>query len=356
MFFLPKKFIFADVIELERHIEILLLNNDCVIVPDFGGFMAHHVEARYDEDEQIFLPPKRTLGFNPQLTLNDSLLAQSYIEAYDISYPEAVRRIADEVAELKQHLESEGEYTLNDVGVLRVNSYGKYEFEPCEAGILSPELYGLSSFEMHLLPARQTVTVPTEPVVAVEEPAVEEPKKGVPPASIFLDNDDDDRTIHVRVSVVRNVAVACIAILLFLLIPSPVSNGDSTLLHESSIDTGMLSRILPTTVTQGKPDARKLAAVSKPDANTTVKDTVKTVPTPPFTVVLCSKVTSRNAKSYVKDLQRRGYTEAFVAPQGRLARVLYGHYNTEREAYRVVNKLNNTEEFQDCWVMKVKKS
>lgn len=74
-------------IELERHIEILLLENDCVIVPDLGGFMAHHCEARYDAEDHLFLPPQRTLGFNPQLKLNDSLLAQSYVEAYDISYP-----------------------------------------------------------------------------------------------------------------------------------------------------------------------------------------------------------------------------------------------------------------------------
>ena len=26
-------------IELARHIEILLLENDCVIIPDFGGFI-----------------------------------------------------------------------------------------------------------------------------------------------------------------------------------------------------------------------------------------------------------------------------------------------------------------------------
>ena len=38
-------------IELERHIEILLLSNDCVIVPNFGGFMAHHVDARYDDED-----------------------------------------------------------------------------------------------------------------------------------------------------------------------------------------------------------------------------------------------------------------------------------------------------------------
>ena len=29
---------FVDMIELARHIEILLLENDCVIIPDFGRF------------------------------------------------------------------------------------------------------------------------------------------------------------------------------------------------------------------------------------------------------------------------------------------------------------------------------
>ncbi|MDE5570793.1 MAG: hypothetical protein K2I86_01860, partial [Prevotella sp.] len=74
---------FALVIELERHIEILLLGNECVIVPDFGGFMTHEVSARYDAEDRMFLPPLRTLGFNPQLRMNDSVLVQSYVEAYD---------------------------------------------------------------------------------------------------------------------------------------------------------------------------------------------------------------------------------------------------------------------------------
>ena len=87
-------------IELDRHIEILLLNNDCVIIPDFGGFMTHHVAAVYDGENKRFLPPSRTLGFNHHLQLNDSLLAQSYVEVYDISYPEAFSLIAEEVEEL----------------------------------------------------------------------------------------------------------------------------------------------------------------------------------------------------------------------------------------------------------------
>lgn len=75
--------------------------------------------------------------------MNDSLLALSYVEAYDISYPEALNRIADEVAEIKQTLENTGRFELNDIGTIILNETGNYTFEPCEAGILTPELYGL---------------------------------------------------------------------------------------------------------------------------------------------------------------------------------------------------------------------
>lgn len=44
--------------------------------------------------------------------MNDSLLALSYVEAYDISYPEALNRIADEVTEMRQTLENSGKFEL----------------------------------------------------------------------------------------------------------------------------------------------------------------------------------------------------------------------------------------------------
>ena len=105
--------------ELRRHIEILLLRNDCVIVPHLGGFMAHHIPARYDEADHMFIPPIRTLGFNPQLTMSDSLLAQSYVDTYDLSFPEAVKRVEHEVQLLKERLEADGKVELPDLGTLQ---------------------------------------------------------------------------------------------------------------------------------------------------------------------------------------------------------------------------------------------
>ena len=60
-------------IELSKHIEVLLLENDCVIVPGLGGFIAHKRQAAYSIQKGEFMPPLRTIGFNPQLIMNDGL-------------------------------------------------------------------------------------------------------------------------------------------------------------------------------------------------------------------------------------------------------------------------------------------
>ena len=57
--------------ELSRHIESLLVSNDCVIVPGLGGFVTQYVTARRVDEENLYLPPYRTVGFNGQLTINE---------------------------------------------------------------------------------------------------------------------------------------------------------------------------------------------------------------------------------------------------------------------------------------------
>lgn len=336
-------------IELERHIEILLLSNACVIVPGFGGFMAHHVDARYDEQENLFLPPQRTIGFNPQLTLNDSLLAQSYIEAYDISYPEALRRIEDEVRELRQHIECNGSYELYDLGIIRLNEYGKYEFEPCEAGILTPELYGLSSFIMKPIASSSVQTIPA---------AIDKSEKEASPIDILVDSDEEDegqeRTI--KLSTLRNIAVACITIIAFFFISSPINNSDLNS-NEARINTDILLRIMPRCENIEK--AQLKLDVENKDSVEAVKNTMAessdTIShSPYYTIVLCSRVTVKNANTYVEQLHRQGLMEARVTTQGNYTKVVLGRFLSEREASLEAIRIQKNTCISDCWVTKMK--
>lgn len=372
----PRKTInFALVIELERHIEILLLNNDCVIVPDLGGFMAHYSEAHYDDRDQMFLPPMRTLGFNPALKMNDSLLAQSYIEAYDISYPEAILRIEDEVSELRQHIENEGSYELNDLGILKMNEYGNYEFEPCEAGILTPTLYGLSTVEMEPL-ANMTssfVEAKTRPIKVesilendAKETVHEEKAQEVEMSSSYFKDDNDDK-VHIPVSVLRNIMAAAIAIFGFFLISTPLNNGSSKEMSMLNFDTETLTRILPKATIQGNAEVKGMKAsevhndaIVKYDNETTDKinkDIVsveREITVPYYTLVLASQVSKKNASLYVEKLHKAGFNEAKIFTSHSSTRVIFNRYKTEAEAYNALREMREYTEFHEAWVYQVK--
>jgi hypothetical protein len=115
---------FCNMIELSKHIEVLLLENDCVIVPGLGGFIAHKRQAAYSIQKGEFMPPLRTIGFNPQLIMNDGLLVQSYMQAFNTDFPDATRRIEKTVAEIKDQLYQQGQVTLHNVGTIYYNMNG----------------------------------------------------------------------------------------------------------------------------------------------------------------------------------------------------------------------------------------
>lgn len=338
-------------IELDRHIEILLLSNDCVIVPGLGGFMTHHIDARYDADDQMFLPPLRTLGFNPQLTMNDSLLVQSYIEAYDISYPEALRRIESEVEELKQHIAAAGYYELNDIGELSLNEEGKYLFSPCEAGILTPELYGLSSFEMK----------PIAKAEAIEEEK-QEVQKETAPVLVDMTTDeeeDDDRALVIKMSWIRNTVAVAAAVLAFFLMTTPVSNSNSTQMNMGGLNNPLLASkphkpaTKPDTTIKISPDT---TALNKAVAQVK-KDSVIAQPEAEMTgycIVLASYVSMKNAQIFVDELHKRGFTEAGIFIRNNVTRVICGHFKTQNAAYNRLNTVRDNKGFEEAWVLKLK--
>jgi len=348
LFISEKKRTFALVIELERHIEILLLSNDCVIVPDLGGFMAHHVEARYDTEDGIFLPPLRTLGFNPQLKMNDSLLVQSYIEAYDISYPEALRRIEAEVTEIRQHLETEGCFELNDIGILRLNEEGHITFEPCEAGILTPSLYGLSSFEMPFIAASEEKQQ--------EELAREEATADI----VSINSVPEEDGIIIKMSWLRNIAAVAAAVVAFLMIGSPVSNSDPTSQVQQSafFPVNTHSATSPTknpVITMDTIQPKNVSATVSTVKESNCTDTEKEIQSAPtYCIVLASQVSEPNATEFVNKLSKQGFTEARLM-KTKMLRVVYGSYASETEAHNALHALNSkSKQFADAWIMEVK--
>lgn len=367
---------FAVVIEIERHIEILLLDNDCVIVPGLGGFTAHHVEARFDESDDVFLPPLRTLGFNQQLKINDSLLVQSYIEAYDISYPEALRRIEGEVEELRQRLANDGYYEMTDIGVLEMNEDGNIIFTPCEAGILTPELYGLSSFEMQPLMAEESTTSasstqvqkqnvePTPITTTVFDQVGQKEETSANDAGQDTDTDEDaEKTICIKVSWLRNAGIAAAAALLLFFVLFPISHSGLKNVNIGDFNgTSFFSKLMPKDSQMNNINISEIKASAKDSSRQSVKDSVKDsikgiepkVKSDTFCIVLASCIPQKNAERYVEQLHKKGFDKAYAMVNNKMVRVIYGNYTSETDAYNDLQKIRSKDEFEQAWILKKK--
>lgn len=369
-------------IELERHIEILLLKNDCVIVPCLGGFLANHIPATYDETDNLFIPPQRTLGFNPKLNINDSLLIQSYTETYDISYPEAQERILREVNELKQHIFNNGLYELSDIGTLYLNSDGNLEFRPCEAGILTPDLYSLSSFEMKKNNTEiintetntdnnkyiseisdKTVTFRTAPLSKGTE---EYDKLG----HVLSDNADNNDNINsniiplIKIRIYKGILAVIVAIITFLAWSSPINNNNNNIVQMGYMDNGIIQNIIRNSYNNiSKEDIKlkqnnKINTDTKKIKNKNKKDTSIDIPSKInknyYCIVLASRVSKKNADIFVDKLKAFGYKARTVIEENNSVKVIFGHYNTKNDAYNALNNLRESEYFYDAWVYNIK--
>ena len=368
---------------IERHIAKLLLSNDCVIVPGFGGFMAHHIEAYYDEENRQFYPPQRTLGFNQQLTMNDSLLAQSIVEECDMSYPEAINAIEEKVAEMKQAIETNGRLTFNGLGTIGIGENGKYDFTPCKTGILTPTLFALDTFEIKSL--KEATSLKEEKAQAVcEEEAMEQ--EDVLHVSENENNathgntghDQAEETVPVaaaeeetaiqkshRLWIWRDIAAACILVIVFFLIPAPTGQHNKPAMSSAQPSAEMIMKMMPKDITTGEPSEKAIkeamqktdsikalekAMAEKKRASEEEADTHSEY----YTVVLASKVSKAGAERLVQKINGHEGMQACVKTGKSGTLVTHGSFETREEAQRERNKLTENDEFADCWVMHVK--
>lgn len=197
---------------LARHIDLLLRENDCVILPGFGGFIAHTVPAYYVSEEHLYYPPSRSISFNSAITMNDGLLAQSYMRSYQVDYARATYMIDVAVDSLRDELDERGEVELPHIGVIKQDVYQALQFVPEESGIASPRNFGLGSFFMKELCQLQEMA-------AMD---MAKPKKAI------ITQTAKTFDVHISKSMLKQVMSTAAVFLLLLMVSLPTGNYKPT--------------------------------------------------------------------------------------------------------------------------------
>ena len=131
------------------HIEYLLREHDCVILPGWGAFIAQHQCARVVDG--TLLPPSRSYGFNGALNFSDGLLESSIVRRNRCSYATASEKVREAVTELKHQVDASGEVAIGRIGTFTRNADGALIFSPFEHQIIASQFYGFASFNFPVL-------------------------------------------------------------------------------------------------------------------------------------------------------------------------------------------------------------
>ena len=154
--------------KLANYINDLLYRYDCVIVPNFGGFIANKIGAVLNEESHTFYPPTKKIGFNANLKHNDGLLANYIASAENISFESANKFIDTTVFEWMTNLEA-GVLEIEGVGNISLNTEKQLVFEPNSTTNFLTDAFGLSDVTVPLQTKFQEKVIPLHTAEEIEE-------------------------------------------------------------------------------------------------------------------------------------------------------------------------------------------
>ena len=353
---------------LARHIELLLRDNDCVILPGFGGFIAHDVPAYHMGEEGLYYPPTRGISFNASITMNDGLLAQSYMKSYQVDYARANYMIDMAIEQLTDMLDEEGSVTIPRIGTITQDVNQSLQFTADAAGIASPKHFGLSVFLVKEL---------SQLSKAAETHQKDDARKA------------KTISIHINKEMLHRVMSTAAIFLLLIMIALPTGNHrptDIASLHLTELITTTpvlqpetqsiaiateematpeVNDQQPTAIIEAEstevateeastPAAEEPAEVTAPVVGVPQPTAIATQPTKTYHIIVASLPSHRGADETLAQYTRQGYTNASLVERDDRVRISLVQFTDKDEANKYLSTLRQNEKFQNAWLLAVR--
>lgn len=156
-------------IKVEEVIGELLLHHSCVIIPDFGGFVAKSISAKVDLERGSIFPPSKQLLFNKHLIANDGLLISEFSTQNKLSFVDSENHVSEYVKTIKETLKNFRQCTIPKIGTFLIDEEGNINFEQDRYFNLLLTAYGFSQVQFVANP----IANEEKDTIEVEKPITE---------------------------------------------------------------------------------------------------------------------------------------------------------------------------------------
>jgi len=301
-------FLHLFLMNITNYISDLLYRYECVIIPDFGGFISNAKSAYLNTQNNTFYPPYKALTFNANLVQNDGLLANYIAKAEGFSYDQALVVIKETVAIWQGDLKNKSTVELDKIGSFNLNPQGQIVFEPQLNTNYLTTSYGLSS-----LIASQILSAKAQPVIKLNN----QPKVFLKYAAVFV--------IGLSIIGVSNKYYQDYQL---------VKQNEKAQAQQLAVQ----NRIQAATF-----------VISNPLPSITLQNTYEPKN---FHVVAGAFRNPANAVKKLNELKNQGFNDAAIIGlnQWQLTQVVYGSFALKEEAQALLNKIRRTDT-EGVWLL-----
>ncbi len=300
---------------MRSYIKELLYRYDCVIVPNFGGFITNTTTTQFVDG--VFYPPTKKISFNGQLQHNDGLLANEIASVLNISFEEAVSKISETVSEWKATLEK-GALEIDEIGLLTLNEENQFVFKPHNTTNFLTSSFGFSPVSSPLIEREEQKVIP------------------IPTVTSFDEDYSNEETKKKSFSITKYAAAAAILLAGAFTVQQFSKNTHTNELAEQNLVEEKIQK------------ATFVIDDQLPTINLDIaKETKETV----FIIAGAFQL-EVNAQKKIAELKQKGYTNAKVIGKNKwgLTQVSVGSYASKEMAQEAIETIRE-EASKDAWIL-----
>jgi len=130
-----------------KYIADLLKTYNCVIIPEFGGFVANYQPAKVHPTQHTFQPPSKLIAFNENLNSNDGLLISHISKAEGIPFEKAQQQVRIFKEECETALKSKEVIVLPKIGKLYLDIENNLQFSRDRTTNFLLQSFGMSTVQ-----------------------------------------------------------------------------------------------------------------------------------------------------------------------------------------------------------------
>ena len=130
---------------VEHYISELLFLHDCVILPNFGGFVGNPQSAKLNKTTGILSPPSKQILFNTNLKTNDGLLITHISNQEDISQDVAKNEVENYATKIANKLTNSKVLRIDKIGLFTLGKEGNVIFLQDSANNYSLDAFGMKA-------------------------------------------------------------------------------------------------------------------------------------------------------------------------------------------------------------------